>query len=671
MRTRSRSRLTRLPHLRFATPPPESRFRRARGYKSICLSCIEAANASHGKRSLVMPKSHRIANLAGWVRSLGLAQTGLRAVVITRTQARIWAHPDTEDCLSRRSRAGGKRWHGQTSNKDQGAFFPASAFAPPLPQSQTPSFSAAFRPSSPMDVEYGALETDHRKRRRNRTTQSCLNCHTSKRKCDRKRPCQRCIQLGLTGLCVYEIDDPALRDDPSLDENTRLRNRIAELESLVRELRGKPHPRWADAALHSSSADPNEKWHSRASKQLQQPHAGPSSASSSSYQPPSSLGKRRLSSPGRHHHSHGPHGLLPPIKTEADLGGSLYRLGVGSGLDGDLDGNGVTPPPSSAPPRYFSSSGLGLMDDEDDAAYCPCRHNGGGTFANLSHALDNALAVSRGYHAQGHGGCALWRRMLELGRVLGSTEPTSATTYDLTSSGSGSGTPPLPLSHSLPGSLDDNGAPPGTAGSTSSSHSHTNNHTHTHNPANNTNPSLLSPLSTGTSASFPLPPTNAAGPGSPHSSASASGSGGGTGSPGSFHHSHAAAHAQSHSQQTQGTPGPGPGSTNGGGGSPGEWGGYTSVGVGGSSYFHDVGVGVGVHHGYTSHAAAHQQHQHQLSPGIMPVSLPMSGLGLIHNGHGGGMSMNGHGGHHHASHHVSVHGHGAQGMPMYGHGVMS
>ena len=28
------------------------------------------------------------------------------------------------------------------------------------------------------------------------------------------------------------------RDDPSLDETTRLRNRIAELESLVRELRG-------------------------------------------------------------------------------------------------------------------------------------------------------------------------------------------------------------------------------------------------------------------------------------------------------------------------------------------------------------------------------------------------------------------------------------------------
>ncbi|THG99317.1 hypothetical protein EW026_g2997 [Hermanssonia centrifuga] len=87
-----------------------------------------------------------------------------------------------------------------------------------------------------MDFDLG-MEIDHRKRRRNRTTQSCLNCHTSKRKCDRKRPCQRCIQLGLTGLCVYEVDDPALRDDPNIDETTRLRNRIAELESLVRELR--------------------------------------------------------------------------------------------------------------------------------------------------------------------------------------------------------------------------------------------------------------------------------------------------------------------------------------------------------------------------------------------------------------------------------------------------
>ncbi|KAK0462059.1 uncharacterized protein EV420DRAFT_1619424 [Desarmillaria tabescens] len=109
-----------------------------------------------------------------------------------------------------------------------------------------------------MDLEF-TIDTDHRKRRRNRTTQSCLNCHTSKRKCDRKRPCQRCIQLGLTGLCVYEIDDPALRDDPSVDETTRLRNRIAELESLVRELRGTPaNPTPAGPTAPSETATPTK-----------------------------------------------------------------------------------------------------------------------------------------------------------------------------------------------------------------------------------------------------------------------------------------------------------------------------------------------------------------------------------------------------------------------------
>ncbi|KAF9268950.1 hypothetical protein L218DRAFT_940738 [Marasmius fiardii PR-910] len=89
-----------------------------------------------------------------------------------------------------------------------------------------------------------AADGDHRKRRRNRTTQSCLNCHTSKRMCDRRRPaCSRCTQLGLTGLCVYEVDDPNQRSDPQ-DESSRLLKRVAELEGVIRELKNKPHPRW-------------------------------------------------------------------------------------------------------------------------------------------------------------------------------------------------------------------------------------------------------------------------------------------------------------------------------------------------------------------------------------------------------------------------------------------
>lgn len=75
------------------------------------------------------------------------------------------------------------------------------------------------------------------------------------------------------------------RDDPTLDESTRLRNRIAELESLVRELRGmvylpatyitslialtegKPHPRWAEGNFRDG--DQSERWHSRAAKYTQ------------------------------------------------------------------------------------------------------------------------------------------------------------------------------------------------------------------------------------------------------------------------------------------------------------------------------------------------------------------------------------------------------------------
>ncbi|KAL5528627.1 hypothetical protein ACEPAF_7763 [Sanghuangporus sanghuang] len=101
---------------------------------------------------------------------------------------------------------------------------------------------------------------DHRKRRRNRTTQSCLNCHASKRMCDRKRPaCQRCTTLGLTGLCVYEVDDPSQRNTFT-DEKALLRKRVAELEGVIREMKNKPHPRWAqkppgDCAQDQQSID--------------------------------------------------------------------------------------------------------------------------------------------------------------------------------------------------------------------------------------------------------------------------------------------------------------------------------------------------------------------------------------------------------------------------------
>jgi len=75
--------------------------------------------------------------------------------------------------------------------------------------------------------------------------------------CDRKRPaCARCTQLGLTGLCVYEVDDPTQRTETQ-DESSRLIKRVAELEGVIRELKNKPHPRWVQAS------NSGEKWHAR------------------------------------------------------------------------------------------------------------------------------------------------------------------------------------------------------------------------------------------------------------------------------------------------------------------------------------------------------------------------------------------------------------------------
>ncbi|WVF71283.1 hypothetical protein IAT40_006086 [Kwoniella sp. CBS 6097] len=105
-----------------------------------------------------------------------------------------------------------------------------------------------------MDVEHGDDEDaeekmDHRKRKRNRTIRSCVPCHNHKRKCDRKRPCGRCTALGLTGTCVYEIDETRDMNDPDVAEADRLRRRIAELEQVIRELRQK-----TPARGHAASA---------------------------------------------------------------------------------------------------------------------------------------------------------------------------------------------------------------------------------------------------------------------------------------------------------------------------------------------------------------------------------------------------------------------------------
>ncbi|KAH8989987.1 hypothetical protein EDB92DRAFT_812891 [Lactarius akahatsu] len=117
----------------------------------------------------------------------------------------------------------------------------------------SPEAAKRKKVDAPLQRSASVTVSDHRKRRRNRTTQSCLNCHSSKRMCDRKRPCGRCIQLGIvryspcTGLCMYEVDDPGQRTEAANDK-TRLQMRVAELEGVIRELKNKPHPRWTQSS---------------------------------------------------------------------------------------------------------------------------------------------------------------------------------------------------------------------------------------------------------------------------------------------------------------------------------------------------------------------------------------------------------------------------------------
>ncbi|KAI0041431.1 hypothetical protein FA95DRAFT_1611018 [Auriscalpium vulgare] len=299
-----------------------------------------------------------------------------------------------------------------------------------------------------LDFDF-SIDMDHRKRRRNRTTQSCLNCHTSKRKCDRKRPCQRCIQLGLTGLCVYEIDDPSIRDDPNVDEGTRLRNRIAELESLVRELRGKPHPRWADANF--CDGDPNEKWHSRASKRP--PHmrlnlqrrrgsdyddvaAGPTPIKAepggdmAAAQFPYRFSTSPDSAGASPYHAYPP-AAAPPYHE--------HHLQYGAGSSGEGSGSSSYSPYTQTPAAAaYAYRAHACSDVRGDAAFCPCGANpaAGHSMAALVQQLRHALNVLCGLPEHSGHACAIMQRVQELNDLLQPPEGYSSASDGMPSGGS-------------------------------------------------------------------------------------------------------------------------------------------------------------------------------------------------------------------------------------------
>ena len=311
-----------------------------------------------------------------------------------------------------------------------------------------------------------------------------------------------------TGLCVYEIDDPALRLAPhamfdarlsvtcappeTTPPSTKARVYGTELQSSSRScanyevrppptppittntLPGKPHPRWAETSFRDG--DPNEKWHSRATKCAPLP-------------------KRHVPPPGSDEHLRGggPGGraLLSPIKTEplTEANAHLYRFsaspapsmryhtfqadvrsdsassfeegGAGAryGPAGGSQGGGMPysgpPPPNGAsanggggyanggggasgpaPSSYSDGGGGGggYPGSDDGHAYgehysagggspplhysCSCRAAPplGGTYMNLAQAVSAAINVLRqfGPHHQGGAQCAVFRRVLEL-----------------------------------------------------------------------------------------------------------------------------------------------------------------------------------------------------------------------------------------------------------------
>ncbi|KAI0754783.1 hypothetical protein C8Q80DRAFT_1095757 [Daedaleopsis nitida] len=296
-----------------------------------------------------------------------------------------------------------------------------------------------------MDFDLAGLEVDHRKRRRNRTTQSCLNCHTSKRKCDRKRPCQRCIQLGLTGLCVYEVDDPALRDDPNVDENTRLRNRIAELESLVRELRGKPHPKWAEPNF--CDGDANEKWHSRSSRRLQYQKMprdrhddGLTGAPS---RVPPAIKTEQPSDPSQQHlYRFTPSPTNPAVDNGSAPQYSLYRSQHAhphaQGVYSPTDDSSCYSSPSSASVLTYSEARHGHGAPTGGEQYyqpeqpyaCPCVTNpaAGNALIGLTNQLQNTLALLRQLPEHGAGrqqSCVILRRVTELDDIMHGNGPSA------------------------------------------------------------------------------------------------------------------------------------------------------------------------------------------------------------------------------------------------------
>ncbi|KAE8198404.1 hypothetical protein CF336_g1701 [Tilletia laevis] len=115
-----------------------------------------------------------------------------------------------------------------TSNAETGAA-PAAIAGPSRPNTSAgagASTSAARQPQTVAAVVAASVAA-RRERKRKRVHYSCAECHRRKSKCDRKTPCQPCIDRGIGDTCRPFEDG---------DEHGDARDRIQRLEDLVEGL---------------------------------------------------------------------------------------------------------------------------------------------------------------------------------------------------------------------------------------------------------------------------------------------------------------------------------------------------------------------------------------------------------------------------------------------------
>jgi hypothetical protein len=209
---------------------------------------------------------------------------------------------------------------------------------------------------------------------------------------------------------------------------------------------GKPHPRWADANF--CDGDPNEKWHSRASKrppgmrldlrrQRSSFDVGQGNTSASHTPIKSEPGDLSQNFPYRFSPSPdsaqaSPYQLFPPqTPGSASYHDHAMQYGTnGSGGNSSGEGSagsssyspylqhpGAYPSDAGADPRYRSQAG----SDSRAEVYCPCHANpnGSAVLIGLSQQLHGAISIMRGLQEHnGHTPCVLSRRIQELSDLL-------------------------------------------------------------------------------------------------------------------------------------------------------------------------------------------------------------------------------------------------------------